>query len=191
MGYTVRFRLEPTQLRSVHERFGPEGIWAAVRDLSARAVRGCVSAPDVGVDNLFGPSLATLADDIGAALTDALAKDGLTVTMFALGDVDLGRTGDVIQSTVRARLEQDREEAESAMRLTRARIDADLGPYLTAGSDAALRYREVDVWRDLVHTQIDRTVAVPPRTSPPRPTTEPAEEPAEVEPEAEEVETES
>jgi hypothetical protein len=105
-----------------------------------------------------------------------LDAEGLTMTMFALGDVDLGRTGDVIQSTARARLEQDREEAESTVRLTRARIDAELGPYLTAASDAALRYREVDVWRDLVHTQIDRTLAVPGRPSAPR--TAPEPEPA-------------
>src|SRR5262245_63448645 len=29
LGYTVRFRLDETKLRSVHERFGPEGLWAA------------------------------------------------------------------------------------------------------------------------------------------------------------------
>jgi SPFH domain / Band 7 family len=191
LGYTVRFRLDENQLRSVHERFGPEGIWPAVRDLSTRAVRGCVSAPDIGVDDLFGPSLVTLAETIGAAVAASLAADGLTLTMFALGDVDLGRTGDVIQSTVRARLENDREEAESTMRLTRARIDAELEPYLTSGSDAALRYREVDVWRDLAHTPVDRIVASTPRPSPPRGTPDTSERAPEVEPDNAEAETES
>ena len=48
------------------------------------------------------------------------------------------------------RLELQREEAEVAMRVARARIDAELGPYIDrATSDAALRYREVDSWRDI------------------------------------------
>jgi hypothetical protein len=98
----------------------------------------------------------------------------------------------VIQSTVRARLETDREEAESQMRVTRARIDSELEPYLTSGSDAALRYREVDVWRDLAHSQADRIVAAPTRPSPPRATPEATPEaPPEVETDAAEAETES
>jgi hypothetical protein len=177
IGYTVRFRLDETQLRSVHERFGPEGLWPAARDMTTRAVRARVSGSSVGVDSLFGPSLADLENDISAAVAEALAPNGLILTMFALGNVDLGRTGDVIQSTVRARLEQDREEAESTMRLTRARIDSELEPYLTAASDAALRYREVDVWRDLVHNQTTPTIGVPPRAPSPQPQApEPSEE---------------
>ena len=189
LGYTVRFRLDESQLRSVHERFGAEGIWPAARDLSTRAVRGCVSAPDVGVDDLFGPERATLEASIATAVTETLAADGLTLTMYALGDVDLGRTGDVIQSTVRARLEKDREEAESSMRLARARIDAELEPYLTSGSDAALRYREVDVWRDLAHA--NRIVATPARPSQPRAPEAAAEGTPDVESDTAEAETES
>ena len=69
----------------------------------------------------------------------------------------------VIQSTVRARLELAREEAEAAVRLARARIDAELEPYLASLPEAALRYREVDVWRDLVHARADQIVPVPAR----------------------------
>jgi hypothetical protein len=83
--------------------------------------------------------------------------------MFVLDDLDLGRTGDVIQSTVRARLELECEQAESAVRLARAKIDAELEPYLATLSDAALRYREVDVWRDLVHAQPERALPAPGR----------------------------
>jgi hypothetical protein len=190
LGYTVRFRLDEDRLRTVHERFGPEGIWSAIRDLSTRAVRRAVSPPSVGVDDLFGPSVSELEQVLGAAVAEELAPDGLTLTMFALGDADLGRTGDVIQSTVRARLELDREEAESNMRLTRARIDAELGPYLRAGSDAALRYREVDVWRDLVRAQTGPTLVVPTRPPSTRTAAEAAEEVADVELPAD-VETES
>jgi regulator of protease activity HflC (stomatin/prohibitin superfamily) len=161
IGYTVRFRLDTGRLRSVHERFGPEGFWIAVRDISGRALRHRLGESDVGVDDLFGRRRTDLEEQIGAALTAVLQDDGMVVTMFVLGDVDLGRTGDVIQSTVRARLELEREEAESAVRMARAKIDAELEPYLATLSDAALRYREVDVWRDLVHSQPERAMPAP------------------------------
>ena len=142
----------------------PEGVWSAVQDETARTVRARLSAPGVGVDDLYGAPFIALNEAIGAAVGEALDADSLTMTMFALGHADLGRTGDVIQSTARARLEQEREEAESTVRLTRARIDAELEPYLANLSDAALRYREVDVWRELVHSQIGHLLAVPGRT---------------------------
>jgi regulator of protease activity HflC (stomatin/prohibitin superfamily) len=163
IGYTVRFRLDTEHLRSVHERLGPEGFWNAVRDISGRALRHRLGDPDVGVDDLFGDRRNALEQQIGEAVDQALREEGVILTMFAFGDVDLGRTGDVIQATVRARLELEREQAESAVRLARAKIDAELEPYLTTSSDAALRYREVDVWRDLVHSQPERALPAPGR----------------------------
>jgi hypothetical protein len=163
IGYTVRFRLDESSLRTVHERFGPEGIWTAVRDISGRAVRRRLGESDVGVDQMFGSALSALEQEIGSSLTEALADDGMVVTMFATGTVELGRTGAVIQSTVRARLELEREEAEAAVRLARARIDAELEPYLTSLPEAALRYREVDVWRELAHARADQVIPVPAR----------------------------
>jgi hypothetical protein len=163
IGYTLRFRLDERHLRSVHERFGPDGIWTAVRDISSQAVRRRLAEADVGVDQLFGSALSALEQEIGASLTATLADDGMIVTMFATGYVELGRTGAVIQSTVRARLELEREEAEAAVRLARARIDAELEPYLTSMPEAALRYREVDVWRDLANARADQVLPVPAR----------------------------
>jgi len=160
IGYTIRFRLDEAQLRSVHERFGPEGFWTAVRDISARAVRVSLGASNVGVDDLFGSARNSLEDQLGEAVSTILAGDGVSVTMFTVGDVDLGRTGEVIQSTVRARLELEREEAETALRTVRARIDSELEPYLASVSDTALRYREVDVLRDLAHAYGDRLVTM-------------------------------
>jgi regulator of protease activity HflC (stomatin/prohibitin superfamily) len=163
VGYTVRFRLDTGRLRSVHERFGPEGFWNAIRDVSGRALRHRLGQSDVGVDDLFGEPRNALEEQIGEAVKAALYDDGMIVTMFVIGDVDLGRTGDVIQSTVRARLELEREQAESGVRMARAKIDAELEPYLATLSDAALRYREVDVWRDLVHSQPERALPAPGR----------------------------
>ena len=92
-------------------------------------------------------------------MSAALAGDGFVVTMFHLGDLDLGRTGEVIDAAARAGMELQREEAEAAMRVARARIDAELKPYVT--EEAALRYREVDSWRDLA--QPARLVVPPAR----------------------------
>ena len=158
IGYTVRFQLDITHLRSVHERFGPDGFWIAVRDVTARALRHRMGDSDIGVDDLFGDRRNAVEEQIGSAVAAALQNDGMVVTMFMLGDVDLGRTGDVIQSTARARLELEREQAEAQVRVARARIDAELQPYLATLSDAALRYREVDVWRDLAYSQQERAL---------------------------------
>jgi regulator of protease activity HflC (stomatin/prohibitin superfamily) len=189
VGYTVRFRLDTDRLRSVHERFGPEGFWNAVRDISGRAIRHRLGAADIGVDQLFGDRRNALEDQIGDSVRQAFQDEGVIVTMFAFGDVDLGRTGDVIQATVRARLELEREQAEAAVRMARAKIDAELEPYLATMSDAALRYREVDVWRELVHAQPERAVPAPGRpmitwtnaevSEQPAPAAEPVAEPIE------------
>ncbi len=147
---TVRFRLIPDHLRLVHERFGPDGIFGIVRDETARAVASTLGDPQRGVDSLFGPARDacqyTLLTDIGAALE----ADGIEVTAVVIGTVDLGRTGEVIQATVRARYELEREQAEAATRTVRALNDADLQVKLSAPSEGAWRYRETDVWRDLV-----------------------------------------
>jgi regulator of protease activity HflC (stomatin/prohibitin superfamily) len=153
LGYTVRFRLDPKALKMIHERFGPDGIWSAVRDTSGRAVRASLSEPTVGIDDLFAEARRSLEKIVSESVAAALLEDGFELTMFSLGDIDLGRTGEVIQATVRARLELEREQAEAATRLAEVQTDAELSQYLVKfASDAALRYRELDVLRDMVHT---------------------------------------
>jgi hypothetical protein len=148
VSYTVRFRLDQAMLQEVHNRFGPDGIWAAVRDETARTVRSALAQADVGLDDLFEPARGALERRVGDAVTAALAGSGFVVTMFSFGDLDLGRTGEVIQATARARLELAREHAEAGMRVARAKVDADLATYLAAPStDVALRYREIDSWQ--------------------------------------------
>jgi hypothetical protein len=162
LGYTIRFRLIHEQLRSVHDRFSPDGLWAAVRDESSRTIRAYLSQPQLSIDDLFGAARPALESELAEAVTAALSANGFEVTLFSIGDVDLGRTGEVIQATVRARHELAREEAEAATRLARARIDAELEPYLAGlSADGALRYREVDVWRELAQTQHRTNVVIP------------------------------
>ena len=160
VAYTVRFRIEHGGLKGVHERFGTAGLWSAVRDNSARSLRMSLSDLSVGIDDLFGSSRAELESKLGKALESSLGDDGFELMLFSLGDIELGRTGDVIQATARARLEREREEAEAATRLAEVQTDVGLAPHLAAavegvemhGSlDAALRYRELGLWRDLIN----------------------------------------
>ena len=85
-----------------------------------------------------------------------------------LGTIDFGRTGEVIQATVRARHELEREQAEAATRLARALNDADLQQKMTSTGEAAWRYRETDLWRDLVQRTEDslRRAAAGPGSAP-------------------------
>jgi hypothetical protein len=160
--YVVRFRIDPLQLRSVHERFGANGVWAAVRDQSNGVVRSGLGDPAVGVDDLFGPARRALETRLGESVAAALAADGFVLVLFTLGDIDLGRTGEVIQATARARHELEREEAEASTRVARARHDAELqGVVAGASMDTALRYREVDAWRDVAQTLVERNVPLP------------------------------
>jgi regulator of protease activity HflC (stomatin/prohibitin superfamily) len=182
VSYTVRFRLDPAMLREIHNRFGPDGIWAAVRDDSARTIRTVLAQPDVGLGDLFGPARAELERRVGDEVRTTLSALGFVLTMFSLGDLDLGRTGEVVQATARARHELEREEAEAAMRMARAKIDADLAPYLgTPSTEAAIRYREVDSWQELarttgpVHWSLNRGAAT---DAPVSPEATPVDEPA-------------
>lgn len=150
VSYTVRLRLAPGQLKVVHDRFGNDGIWAAVRDLSALSVRSALNAPDLSVDDLFGAQRHALETAVTSRLRDELLPHGFEVSTFSIDEVDLGRAGEIIQAAVRARLELERERAENEMRVERARCDAEVAAVLAGvPADAALRYREADVWREV------------------------------------------
>ncbi|MFF5289701.1 SPFH domain-containing protein [Paractinoplanes globisporus] len=147
---TVRFQLVPERLREVHERFGPYGIFGVVRDQSARAIRATLSDTDFGIEQFFGADRTACEERLAEAVRKAVQPDGIKVTGFVLGAVELGKTGEVIQATVRARYELERERAEAETRSVRALNDANLEERLGAPSDAAWRYRETDLWRELV-----------------------------------------
>ena len=54
VGYTLRFRLRPDELRLVHERFGPDGIFGIVRDQSALVISTALGRTGIGVADLLG-----------------------------------------------------------------------------------------------------------------------------------------
>lgn len=150
IAYTVRFRLIPDRLRDVHERFGSDGLFAIVRDETATAITRSLRESGVTVDDFYGSALEACQQSLRVAVAAALRSDGMEATGFLIGTPDLGRTGEVIQATLRARLELEREQAEAATRLARAVNDADLDARTSAPIGAAWRYRETDLWSDLV-----------------------------------------
>src|SRR6478672_1633984 len=148
---TVRFQLVPENLREVHERYGPNGVFSIVRDQTARAVLGALADVDHGIEQFFGEQRLACERRLADAVRGALTAHGILMTGFVLGAVELGRTGEVIQATVRARYELERERAEAETRTLRALNDADLQKQLSTPSDDAWRYRETDLWRELVN----------------------------------------
>jgi regulator of protease activity HflC (stomatin/prohibitin superfamily) len=160
--YTVRLRLDPAQLKEVHNRYGSLGYWGAVRDITSRVVRSSLNDPQVGIDTLYGQDRDELEQRLTERISEVLGERGFLVSYFAIDHVDLGRAEDAIQSAVRARLELAREEAEFDMRVQRARRDADISRELDGVDiDAAMRYRETDAWIDLASQMARNTGLLP------------------------------
>jgi len=146
VGYTVRFRLRPDDLRLVHERFGPEGIFGIVRDESALVITTALGRTGTGVADVLGEPREATQSALTDELATALADDGFELVSFVLGGIDLGRTGEVIQAVSRAPHELDYEQAMAAVRLAQATHDAEL----VAVDGDPWRYRETDLWRELI-----------------------------------------
>jgi hypothetical protein len=160
--FTVRFRLIPDKLRQVHERYGPNGVFGVVRDATSAAVSAALRDPAVGIDDMFGAPLEVCQKSVGAAVAEALDASGFELSVFLLGAAEFGRTGDVIQATLRARHELEREQAEAPTRLARAANDANLQENLTLSNEDAWRYRETDLWGELIQQTQALQVAVRP-----------------------------
>ena len=158
--YTVRFQLIADRLREVHERFGPGGVFGIVRDATNAALTASLRDSGVAVDDFFGAALDKCQQDLRQAVADELLRDGIEVTQFLFGTPDLGRTGEVIQATLRARHELELEQAEAATRMARALNDTDLSARISSSAAAAWRYRETDLWSDLVQRSETLSVAL-------------------------------
>ncbi len=145
VSYTVRCRLDITKLKSVHEQFGPEGIWSALRDTTRRSLIAEVGTSDVSIDDVFGDGFAALEKRLATALGTALADIGFELTMFNLREIDLGETGEVIQATLRAAVELEREQALTPVRQARLENDASMNELLDdVDADVMLRYRQIE-----------------------------------------------
>lgn len=149
VGYTVRFRLLASGLRTVHERFGPGGIASVVRDVSTATTSSVLGSAEVSVDDLFDDARERLQQTLADRLGDALAEDGIELVSFKLRSVDLGRTGEAIQAAARARHELAAEKASAATRTAQLEHDRLLAEQAGDGT-APWRYREAGLWRELV-----------------------------------------
>ncbi len=108
--------------------------------MAEHAIRSAIIQPEFGVESTFGESRQALEAALAHAVRESLNGAGFDMTLFGLGEVDLGATGEVVQATVRARLELEREATEAVVRLARAQNDAELHPLVTgASSDVAMR----------------------------------------------------
>jgi SPFH domain / Band 7 family len=156
--YTIRFRIRPDALKEIHNRVGPDGIKANVRDRSRQALLDTVIDPGVGYLDAFADRRAALQSRLATAVETALREDGFDVTMFTLRDVDLGEVGAMVQDAVRCRAELDREEAAAAVRRARVRNEAEANAELADGvADGVLRYRQIELWREIVEQWDGRT----------------------------------
>lgn len=163
VGYTVRFRLVRDQLRLVHDRFGTTGYWSAVRDNVGvgAALAVALAQPDVTLDSLYPGQRQELEQQLKQRLAETLAADGVKLAGFSLGAVDLGRAGETVQATLRARLGLAREEANAALQRLRVQHDAELTSRLAEVGETPLRYREAEMWRDLAFRSDGVGVSVP------------------------------
>ncbi len=162
VSYTVRCQLIRDKVHEVHESYGPEGIWSVLRDVSRRTVIIESAGSGITIGSVIGDGYGELERHVGAALTDALVEVGFELKMFSLRRVDLGTTGEIVQDTIRAGAELEREQAYAAVR--RARIDNDsalLAEVDGLDHDLVLRYRQVDAWRDLIQRWGDGERHVP------------------------------
>ena len=92
-----------------------------------------------------------LEQRLGEALGEALGGIGFQLKMFSLREIDLGETGEIIQSTLRADAELEREQAMVKVRLARLENDTAMGELAASiDGDVLLRYRQLESWRDIL-----------------------------------------
>jgi regulator of protease activity HflC (stomatin/prohibitin superfamily) len=152
VSYTVRCQLDPGELKAVHNRYGPEGIWPALRDTTRRALLAEIGNGEVTIGDVYGDGFSTLERRLTKALDEALGGIGFELTMFSLREIDLGETGEVIQAIVRADTELEREQAFAKVRTARLENDAAISSLLDGvDGDVMLRYRQIEAWRDILH----------------------------------------
>lgn len=164
VGYVVRYRLDPDNLRTAHVRFGPTGLMTIVRDEAAGVLAAVLGRSEIGVDTFFGDRRLELQEQVKDELVAVLAADGIVVAGFWFGAVDLGRTGEVVQAIARSRFELDLEQASAAVRASAAandrRLTAD-GASGDGAEDDAWRYRENELWRELILRRETLNVTLP------------------------------
>jgi regulator of protease activity HflC (stomatin/prohibitin superfamily) len=147
--YTVRFRIDPDQLRTIHLRFGPDGLYGIIRDVTEQQVADGLGDSTVTYEDLFGSKRTALQAVLHERVAGALAEQGFEVTFFGLREVDLGEIGEAVQARARAQALGEQEEVNAAFRRVRAQNDMEVAAMLDGMSETALRYQQINAWRTL------------------------------------------
>jgi regulator of protease activity HflC (stomatin/prohibitin superfamily) len=147
--YTLRFRIDQPQLPLIHDRFGPDGVWAVVRDESRRTLITQLGDASVTSENLRASEWTELEAKLTDAVHSTLDGVGIELTFFSLVDTGLGEADEVVQAAVRARLAVAKQHAE--------RLAGEAPDAVRTLPDEVLRYRQFEVWRDLVARWNGRT----------------------------------
>jgi regulator of protease activity HflC (stomatin/prohibitin superfamily) len=158
--YTVRFRLDPDRLSDIHTRFGPEGVYSIVRDVTEQQVADGLAGGDITYELLFGTSRAQLQTNLHERIESALATHGFVVTFFGLREVDLGEIGEAIQAKARAQALAEQYEIAAESRRSRAAHDMEIAAMLADMPETALRYQQIEAWRSLVE-RWDGRIGIP------------------------------
>ncbi len=148
--YTIRFRLDPERLAEVHTRFGPDGLYGVVRDVSEQEVADGLARATVTYEHLFGQQRTELQADLHERVRTALASHGFVVTFFGLREIDLGEIGEALQAKARAAALSEQYQIAAAARRARAEHDVEIAAMLGDLPDSALRYQQIEAWRSLV-----------------------------------------
>jgi regulator of protease activity HflC (stomatin/prohibitin superfamily) len=152
VSYTVRCQLDPAKLKDVHERYGPDGIWPAVRDATRQALLTEVGTSDLTIEDVYGEGFVALEQRLTASLERTLGAVGFELRMFSLREIDLGETGEIVQAVVRSDVELEREQARTKVRRARIENDAAIAPLLDdVDGDTLIRYRQIEAWSDILH----------------------------------------
>ena len=109
-------------------------------------------ADDVSIDDAFGDRFTALETAPGRRRSGRhSASIGFELKMFSLREIDLGETGEIIQSTLRADAELEREQAMVKVRQARLENDTAMGELAASiDGDVLLRYRQLESWRDIL-----------------------------------------
>ena len=168
--YTLRFTIDPSKLASIHIRFGPDGIYAIIRDVSEQVVADHLAHDSISYLHLFGEARGEVQTTLREALTVALDEHGFTLSSFGLREVDLGDVGQAIQAKARSQALFEMEDTLAAGRRQRAEHDLEVSDLLSGLSETALRYHQIEAWRSLVDRWDGRIGGLPGLINAPRST---------------------
>lgn len=192
--YTARLTIDTETIAVLHNRFGTKGLKGIARDETRRVLLDLLGNTKVSAATVIGDARQTIEEAASEALKASLAELGFTLAMFSLRVADLGERGEVIQDTLRAAEELERERARGEIRALRAKQEVAVQSAL-AGSltPEAIEYLRIQATREFIERWDGKTWPVTTPGSPlaevaqlaPQPPTPPAEEkPAPAEPAA-------